>query len=167
MVCMPSTNTRIIFTKCNVQHPMDLIFNAPMRSDSRGKSVNLLLKTHNVIACLLGFFLPNCAFRLNHPDTVEAFPFPFWVQMCNRILIINHPMPSGLDPPMPFLHGFISMSLDLGQRTCQNTGKDLLHSFAQRPVIVFESQDKVSIIIYNLFSNSFLYPHCINSNNTA
>src|SRR5204862_5404420 len=137
---------------------MNPVLNSPMASYSRSEGLDLLLKTHNIVSCLFGYFLSNRALRLNHPDTTQSLPCPFWVQTCNNLFIINHPMLSNLDTTVPFLRRFIKMGLYSSQFTDQRLGKGLLNSSAQSPMIIFECEDKVSIVVHNLFGDILLCP---------
>src|SRR5450755_1948513 len=146
---------------------MHAIFDAPMTSYRVGKGMDFFRKAEYVIACLFGDILTDVSLGLNHPDAFQSLPCPFFIQIGNMLWIINDPMSPDLKTTMSFFDGFIESVLDVSKLISLSKVKGLLNFFGKRPLIAFERQDIVSLLVDDLCGNLHLCPHCIKRYNTA
>jgi len=72
---MPLTSLRSIFSKPNIENPMQLIFNTPVTSNSFSKSLGITVNTEKIVSVFISDYAVDFTLRLNHPNTFQAFPF--------------------------------------------------------------------------------------------
>src|SRR5690349_20072613 len=100
---MTQPNTRFIFPKGKIKHPMQTVFDAPVASDSRRKRFDRR-KTEQEVACFFRCLLLHAPLSSNDSNALQAFPLAFWVQMSQDGWIAHGPMLTNLQTTMPFLH---------------------------------------------------------------
>ena len=81
VISMSHANTRLIFPKREIKHPMDTVFNAPMTANARGEAVNVSGEAEQVIACMSRYLIANPPLGHHHANRLQAFPFFFCVSV--------------------------------------------------------------------------------------
>ena len=92
VIGMSDANTRLIFPKRNVQHPMDAVFNTPMTSDGGSKAFDIFSKTQQILAGFAADLKANASLRLHHANRLQTLPLAFRIQVLETSRIINEPM---------------------------------------------------------------------------
>lgn len=98
---MPRARPALIFVELHVQHPMHLVFHAPMFPHRPRKGRHVQRQARQIIASFHRALAPDFPFRLHHPHRLQARPrLPIGKPFQRRALIIAPRLP----PPVPLLH---------------------------------------------------------------
>ena len=96
----------MVFIKGNIQHPMQLIFDAPMRTN-RAQNAFGTGDTGNMIAVLTTFVLSNPALCTDAGYRQEVLPVGKAAQVLQDVRVRNGPAFADLHPSMTFIDRFI------------------------------------------------------------
>ena len=77
------SDAAFIFSKRNIQDPVQAIFDTPMASHSMCEAFGIIIETTNVVRCFNADVVADMAFALNHADGFEVFPSLFTLQPIN------------------------------------------------------------------------------------
>ena len=72
--CVIFSDTAFIFSKTDVQNPVQTIFDAPMTSDSMAEAFGVIFDTADVVSYFNTNIVADMALTLNHTDGIYVFP---------------------------------------------------------------------------------------------
>ncbi|GHO53741.1 hypothetical protein KSB_22160 [Ktedonobacter robiniae] len=96
--------------------------------------------------------------RPNDPNASQAFPLMLRVEIGQDFRITQGPIFANFQSTVTFLHLSIHLPVRAGKAIFFRESKRRLHLVKQVPVIVFESQGIVAVLLDNLLGNLGLRP---------
>src|SRR2546421_13089309 len=98
---MSLSHARFIFTKSEIEDPMNTVFNAPVTSHRAGKGFHRG-ETEQKVAGFLRDLLLDTSFRSNHANPSQAFPSLLRIKILQNRRITDGPVFSDFQTPMGF-----------------------------------------------------------------
>ena len=75
--CIVFTDAAFIFSKRDVQDPMQTIIYTPMASDGMAEAFGIISDTADVVWCFNTDIVADMALTLNHANGIDVFPWLF------------------------------------------------------------------------------------------
>jgi len=75
--CIVFADARFIFSKWDIQNPMQTIFNAPVTANSMAEAFGIIFDTADVVWYFNTDIFADMAFTLNHANGIDVFPWLF------------------------------------------------------------------------------------------
>src|SRR5258706_14253039 len=149
---MPLSNTGVIFSKSDIEHPMQAVFNSPMTSDGIGKRVHGG-ETEQKVARFPADLVPQAPFSSNHANSSQVFPPLLRIQIRQDGRITDGPVLSDFQSPMPLFHTAVRLCLHVGKGLLLGQRKRRLDLFVQVSLVVFEGQSILALLLDDLLSD--------------
>jgi hypothetical protein len=143
---MTLTDAAVIFPKSDIQHPMKLVLNAPMRTNGRTQLLRFTRQRRNVIAGFVAMVVVASPLAVNPDDTSQASPTTLRVKIGQIIGVTNGPNLTFFNPTMPFVNALGGLNRDGPTRLSQGIVEQAGHSLITMTLVIFQGQDIVSAL---------------------